>query len=157
MQLHGCATASDCYRWPAIQADDYATSGALAYGSGRADIPSALRMGALLALPRSFEPSRLQTEPARALAWTLSNYGAYVVDDTAWDVWALVVENGPAGDFRQQFERDWGFPFEDASFTSPWSADMRALFTALAVIDDNGPSSVGGAGTRLQPLASDFE
>ncbi|HWA73240.1 MAG TPA: hypothetical protein VG937_12915 [Polyangiaceae bacterium] len=155
--LAACTSKADCFRWPATQADSYATSGDLAYGIAGTP-PAALRMGALLALPTaSAQTLKLRTEPGRRLAETLESFGAYVVDDTAWDVWALVVENGPNGDFCDQFKADWGFALEQASLDSDWSQDIATLFTALAVVDDNAPDSVGGAGERRAALAPPFD
>jgi hypothetical protein len=95
----------------------------------------------------------LTTEPAKALAWTLQNYGAYLVDDTAWSAVAVCVENGPAGSFRQQFQADWGFPIDTGGTTGAFAKDMAAVIAALAVVDDSSPTAVGGGGTPLQPLA----
>ena len=146
-----CQTYADCYRWPAIQGD----SAAVGYYGGSV---RALRPGALLALPATLDPSTLglETTPAQALAWTLQNYGAYVVDDTAWSVYALCVEWGPDGDFTQQFLSDWGFSATPSSKNTPWARDMDRLFAALAVVDDNAAGAVGGAGTALQPPAPPF-
>ena len=93
----------------------------------------------------------LETTAAAALAFTLQNYGAYVVDDTAWAVYALCVELGPDGDFTQQFQSDWGFSMTPSSKNTAWARDMDRLFGALAVVDNNAPSTIGGGGTPLQP------
>ena len=143
-----CATYSSCYRWPAVQADSYATTG---YGGPN----PALEPGALLAIPIGIDVASLglETAAAAALAFTLQNYGAYVVDDTAWAVYALCVELGPDGDFTQQFQGDWGFSMTSSSKNSPWARDMDRLFGALAVVDNNAASAPGGGGTPLQPPA----
>ncbi len=143
-----CATYSSCYRWPAIQADTYATT---SYGGPNA----ALEPGALLAIPIGTDVAGLglETAAAAALGFTLQNYGAYVVDDTAWAVYALCVELGPDGDFTQQFQSDWGFSMTPSSKDTPWARDMDRLFGALAVVDNNAPSTIGGGGTPLQPPA----
>jgi len=148
--LFRCTRDSDCFRWPAAQGDSYAVG---VYGTLRSDVPRALRMGALLALPPSVTVASLdlETEPARQLAWTLQNYGMYVVDDTAWEVWALGIEEGPDRSFSQQFLADWGFPFDEEGTVGPWAGDMRKLFAALAVIDNNAPTSVGGGGAPRVP------
>lgn len=149
--LWNCTVRADCHRWPAPVADNGAEN---FYGGS---VP-ALKMGALLAIPASVPIATLQleTEPARRLAWTLQNYGAYVVDDTAWDVYALNIEVGPAGDVRREFRSAWGFSLSMKSRQEPWSRDMVRLFSALHVVDNNGPQSIGGGGTPLQPLAPDF-
>jgi hypothetical protein len=67
------------------------------------------------------------------------DYGAYVVDDTYWDVHAIDLDyNAEFGD---------GGSFDD---------DMQKLFQMLNVVDNNGPSSIGGGGTPRAPLAPPF-
>jgi hypothetical protein len=157
MNLYRCTTASDCYRWPANNADKYAVGD---YGTGRTEIPAAMKMGVLLAIhPTATAASLgLETEPAKQLFWTLQNFGVYIVDDTAWDVYALETEHGPAGDFTAQFEADWGFPVKQSRRDTPFALDMRRLFTNLYVVDNNSATSVGGGGTPrvtgIPPLAS---
>ncbi len=143
--LFRCKTDDACFRWPADRGDGYAVG---EYGTLRKNISRAMRMGALLALPPNVDIDRLalQTEPARQLAWTLQNYGMYIVDDTAWEVWAMAIEEGPQRSFSAQFAGDWGFEFDDPTTTSPWASDMRTLFTALSVVNNNSPTSVGGGG-----------
>ena len=36
---------------------------------------------------------------------------------------------------------------------SAWAQDIETIRTVLQVVNNNGPSSVGGGGTPLQPLA----
>ena len=36
---------------------------------------------------------------------------------------------------------------------TPFGRDMNKIFTRLALVDDNGPGNVGGAGSRRQPMA----
>lgn len=148
--LFRCTQDSDCFRWPAIRGDSYAVGN---HGTLRNGVPRAMRMGSLLALPASLDIDTLglKTAPARQLAWTLQNYGLYVVDDTAWDVWAIGIEEGPQRSFSRQFKADWGFDFDDESTTSPWAEDMRRLFAALSVVDNNAPGSVGGGGAPRVP------
>jgi hypothetical protein len=38
-------------------------------------------------------------------------------------------------------------------YNTPWGNDMLILFHALYLVDNNGPSSIGGGGTPVQPLA----
>ena len=147
-----CGTACNC-RWPAHQGE--ANSG----GTGN----SALRFGSLVAIPTSTPlaalNTRLKTAPARALAWTLQNYGAYIVDDTAWDdAYAFVVELGPDGSFQQQFSSDWKFPFKsrDPGASADWTDDIETILEALMVVDDNSAATPGGGGSRLQPPAPPF-
>lgn len=154
--LFRCQSRNECYRWPALTADGYAVGN---YGTLGGGGPAALKMGALLAIPSTtdLESLNLETEPARKIAWTLQRYGAYVVDDTAWDVYAFSMEVGPDGDFRNQFRQDYGFSFGMADKSHPWSRDMAKIFGNLAVVDNNGPNSIGGGGTPLEPLAPELE
>jgi hypothetical protein len=152
-ELFNCGpTRADCFRWPAVKSD---TTSVTSYGSVTNNQNSAMLMGALLALPPSVNIGSLglQTEPGRQIAWTLQNYGAYVVDDTNGPSFALNAENGPGGNMRTQFRRDWGYDFEIyASNANAWSRDLQRIRQALAVVDNNGPASVGGGGTPRQPL-----
>ena len=143
------------YRWPARRADAYA---ARTYGT-RGAPAKACRMGALLALPPMLtdESLGLETEPARRLAQALRDYGAYVVDDTAWDVYGLVTEWGPAGRVTEEFKRVWGFPINPRRRDNAWSRDMDRLFTNLHVVDNNGPDRIGGGGQPRVPLAEPLD
>ena len=134
------------YRWPCRV--DYACADGRCGGTNRA-----LEMGALLALKPDFDLASLGTEPARILARAFMDYGAYVVDDTAWDVYALETEWGPAGRVLDEFKAAWGFDFEVEELDAPWPKDMRSIFTNLCVIDNNEPGRIGGGGQPRQPLA----
>jgi hypothetical protein len=134
------------YRWPCRV--DYACADGRCGGTNRA-----LEMGALLALKPDFDFASLETEPARILARAFTDYGAYVVDDTAWDVYALETEWGSAGRVLDEFKKVWGFDFEEEDLNTPWSKDMRTIFTNLCVIDNNAPGRVGGGGTPRRPPA----
>jgi hypothetical protein len=138
----------DGYRWPALTADATAVLPTSDPRSYNGPVPE-LRMGALLAIPTGvdLDDMGLQTEPARKLAWTFQNYGAYVVDATGWDAHALNVEKGVAAEFQDVFGH------EIESNSGPWYEDMMRVFEALAVVDNNAPDRVGGGGERLQPLA----
>lgn len=137
------------YRWPVIRADGYAAD---RYGG---TIPQ-LKMGALLALLPDFDINSLNTEPAKISAQAFKDYGAYVVDDTAWDVYAITTEWGPDGRMIEEFEADWGFEFATNSTTSDWALDISTIFTNLQVVDNNSATSIGGGGTPVQPLALSF-
>ncbi len=150
--------ATPGYRWPALNADGYA--GELAYGGSVA----ATEMGALLALKPDFDLGALRTEPAKILARAFKNYGAYIVDDTAWDVYSLETEWSPDGRVADEFQKAWGFPFEvntlstctDLEQACAWAKDMADIFSALYVVDNSSSSTVGGGGTPRQPLAPPF-
>jgi hypothetical protein len=73
-----------------------------------------MKMGALLAIPASTSISALglETAPAKQLAWTLQNYGAYIVDDTYAPGFAFNAEDGPDGSKQTEFKADWGFAMQ---------------------------------------------
>jgi hypothetical protein len=151
--LYRCTTSSACYRWPATTADGYAVG---RYGVENSNSNTAMKMGALLAIPASVTLAslNLETDPGRQLAWTLENYGAYIVDDTWGPAVAIAVENGPDGSFAAQFQADYGYPLRQyVNSNSPWSRDVQKLVQALRVVNNNGPNSIGGGGTPLQALA----
>lgn len=142
------------FRWPASRADSYAPDN---YGKQRqGPIVPECRMGALLALPPSIDLAKLglKTEPARRIARAMQDYGAYIVDDTGWDVFAIVTEWGPDGRVTEQFERDWGFSFVTFDRETAWAKDMQLIFENLHVVDNNGPESVGGGGKPRVPVAA---
>lgn len=144
------------FRWPARTAD----SGAKEYYYMKRTNPvvKECRMGALLALPASMDLDSLkfETKPARILAQAFQDYGAYVVDDTAWDVYAIATEWGPNGRFMDEFEKNWGFPFH-GELDSPWGRDLSKIFLNLHVVDNNAPDRIGGGGKPRQPLAPEIK
>ncbi len=144
---------ADCYRWPATTCDGYFndSSSTLKYGGSN----SAVRPGALLAVPASVSVASLglTTGAAQLLARTLQNYGAYLVDDSAWSSVSVCVEYGPAGSFEEQFQSDWGFSLNTNGTTTAFAKDVATILGKLEVVDNNASSSVGGGGVPLQPLA----
>ena len=154
--LHKCSVKTDCYRWPAITADSYATSGT-GYGTlGSTSIPAGMKMGALLAIPTSVDLTKIgfETAPGQMLAWTLQNYGAYIVDSTGGGGFAIEAENGANGSMRTQFAADWGYPMEAwVANNTPWVRDIQRIQVLLALVDNNTAATPGGGGTALQPLA----
>ncbi|MBC8033966.1 MAG: hypothetical protein H7Y03_07460 [Chitinophagaceae bacterium] len=143
-------------RWPAERADAYAENN---YGKDRTSaFVKACRMGALLALPASIKLDSLgfETQPGRILAEAFRNYGAYVVDDTGWDVYAIVTEWSPSGRFADEFQDNWGFSFAEASKNTPWTRDIDRIFLNLHVVDNNTSSTIGGGGKPALPLAPPF-
>jgi hypothetical protein len=154
--LYRCVTKSECATWPAFNADSYAVGH---YGTIGTMAPLEMKMGALLAIPTSFdlETIRLETQPARMLAWTLQNYGAYIVDDTSGPGFAINAENGPDGSFQAQFEYDWGFRMEQrVRDDTPWVRDIQRILQTLHVVTNNSAQSIGGPGIPLQPLAPEL-
>jgi len=151
--LYPCKTFSDCFRWPAVTADGPAVG---YYGSTTSSPNSAMKMGSLLAIPASVNIAGLglETEPGKELAWTLQNYGAYIVDTTGGSGLALNSEDGPDGSLHDQFQSDYGTPFQIwTPGSTAWSRDIQRLMVALYVVDNNSATSIGGGGTPRQPLA----
>jgi hypothetical protein len=117
-------------------------------------------MGVLLAIPASTDLAslNLESDPGRQIAWTLQNYGAYVVDNTHAPHYGIEIEDGPDGSTAAQFQADFGMPLETAiRNNTQWSRDWMKLMEALWVVDNNGPNSIGGGGTPRQPLAPPFQ
>ncbi len=150
------------YRWPAISHDGNAANPTVGKGYGTIrpeDIPlvKECMMGALLALKPDFDISKLRTEPAKILAQAFMDYGAYIVDGTGWDVFALITEWGPDGRFVDEFEKNWGFKFKDASGGkkwTPWAKDIRDIYENLHVVNNNTAQTIGGPGKRRVPMAA---
>ncbi len=135
------------FRWPAKAADGYAKDpGEYDPASfGRADDPS-LVMGTLLAIPPTVTEASmgLATEPGRRLFRALQDYGAYITEDAAWDTWDLVVERGVEKEMEAA-----GL----AMSGSRWKEELNKLVQALQIVDNNGPTTIGGGGTPRVPLA----
>ena len=158
--MRRCSSRSECYRWPAFSADSNAAR-PNGYGTkASGDNPAAMKMGALLAIPANIDLTKigLETAPAKMLAWTLQNYGAYVVDSTGGASFAIAVEDGPDGSMRSQFQSDWGFSIEQrVRDNTPWMRDMQRLVALLNIVDNNSAANPGGGGTPRQPLAPHIE
>lgn len=155
------SSISGTFRWPAKWSDSCSP------GCYKGKNP-VLKMGALLALKPDFNLNALETEPAKKIAWTLINYGAYLVDNSGWSSYYFTTEKGPDGDVFTEFARNWGFTMTGISLSqwngsidqdpipnieTPWGRDMNKIFGALNVVDNNSQTSVGGGGEPLQPLA----
>jgi hypothetical protein len=141
------------YRWPAKTADGGAQTD---YSNNIAQ--KACRMGALLALHKDLKLDTflLETQPAKVLAKAFQDYGAYLVDNTGWSVYAIITEWGPNGRFKDSFKTNWGFDFS-TNVNTPFGRDMEKIFKNLYVIDNNSQTSVGGGGSPRQPYAPVFK
>ena len=150
--LRYCSQANGGYRWPALNADMYALNWD-GYGSQGYAVPG-LGMGSLLALPPSLDIGAmgLETAAGKKLAWTLQNYGAYVVDDAHNPAgnWSVIAWDAEKGADDELFAAT-GYRLD--TNIGPSYRDTVRIVTALAMVDNNGPSSVGGGGTPRQPLA----
>lgn len=129
-----CSIEDDGKRWPALAADAYADEST--YGG---PVP-AVKMGTLLALPPDTDLSFMSSPNARRIAEALRDYGGYVVDDTAWDVHALSLEEGAEIVDGDDFH-----------------ADLMQIFTALHAVNNNSPTAIGGGGEPRVPLAPCLE
>lgn len=156
------------FRWPAVKADGgYNDPSAPNYYGGT---NSEMRIGALLAIHPDVDLSTLakntlglETTPALVLARALQNYGAYTVDNTAWDSYAFIIENGPDGMVRNEFRQTFGFDLNLSGGLdgSAWGRDLKRIFKALYVVSNNHAANLGGGPTtdtlnRRAPLAPDF-
>ncbi len=130
--------------------------------------------GLLVALPQSFDYNSLQTPPARSIAWTLINYGAYLVDNPAWAAMGICVEKSAtsvnATTFTavadpyaptDEFRTNWGYSFYQDGGNTPWLQDLEKIQASLSVVVNNEPvydshgnliGMTAGGGTPLQPL-----
>jgi hypothetical protein len=128
---YSAADATPGYRWPADRADSYAAN------NYRGTNP-ALKPGSLLALPKSvdIEALGLAAPQAKKVAKALQDYGAYIVDDAAWNAVYLCAEDGVGP--------EW----------SPSLSDINKIVAALKVVDNNGPNSVGGGGAVSSALVA---
>jgi hypothetical protein len=129
------------YRWPAALADGGAPS---QYQGAN----PALEMGSLLAIPPSVtaESLGLTTTAGKKLFQALQNYGGYIVDDSGFDYNYLCVEH----DAEQEYKATTGHAISD---DAGLNTDFNKLIGAVAVVNNNGSTSVGGGGTPRRPLA----
>ena len=129
------------FRWPATKADSYARE---RYKGSN----PAVTMGTLLALPPGVTEAAagLKTPIGKKLFRALQDYGAYVVDDAAWDCLYFCAERGVA----EEVEKKTGVKLAESKEVLE---DVNALFTRLAVVDNNAPGRIGGGGKPRVPLA----
>ncbi|MBC8008979.1 MAG: discoidin domain-containing protein [Burkholderiales bacterium] len=135
------------YRWPAYTSDGYAGS-ATDPNRYQGTNPK-LVMGTLLAIP----PSATEASLGLTTAWggkffrALQNYGAYLVDDTAFDTTLLNVEEG----VNEEFTAAYGYSMRNSA---AFRNELKKLIEALRIVDNNTPATIGGPGTRRAPLAA---
>jgi hypothetical protein len=159
MELYNCSAPNNCFRWPAYTADGGAVDdyGTILHPNND---NTAMKLGALLAIPPSvnIDTIGLLSEPGHQIAWTLQNYGAYIVDSHGQASFGMAVEAGSRGDKQDEFFADYGMTMEARVQTdSDWARDLQLIRTLLRVVDNNSPTSVGGGGTPRQPLAPPFQ
>jgi hypothetical protein len=151
--LYKCTTRANCFRWPATHSDSYAVGW---YGASTNNQNTAMKMGSLLAIPfsKAITSLNLETVPGKQLAWTLQNYGGYIVDDAYAAGFDMSVEDGPGGSVQAQFKADYGYDMaQRVNQNTAWVRDIQKIVKALSVVNNNTASSIGGGGTPRQPLA----
>lgn len=132
--------------YPADRCDSYA---ATTYGGTNPK----LTMGTLLVIPQGITPESLgiNTEIGKKIFYALQNYGAYIVDDSAWDCYALSVENTVVDEVKEKYgislSGDSGAYFED----------IQKMIENLHIVTNNTKDSIGGGGTPVKPLAPDLK
>jgi len=132
------------YKWPAMSADSYAAE------RYNRDADSSILMGALFAIPPGItaEEAGIRTVPGRKLFDVLQQFGMYFTEDAAWDTWDLIVERGVETEFADAY----GFSLSGRT----WLDEMNRLMQSVSVVMNNGPSSIGGGGIPIVPLAPDM-
>jgi hypothetical protein len=93
-------------------------------------------VGQHVALPSDWDPEALSTPEGRALARSLRDYGAYVVDHARG--FALYAEPDAAAE------------------ADPMRDDIDAIRAALRCSTNNTADTPGGPGARVAALAPDF-
>ncbi len=145
--------------WPASTAGAPTTDGAerAVFGSQADGYSPFLKMGSLLAIPKSADIGSLglETAPAMKLAKAWQDYGVYIADDSGSDQTRLAVECGvdeemEAAGIRMTSHAPAGYE------STAWHRDMNRMMGALREVVNNGPDSIGGGGAPMAPLAPDF-
>jgi hypothetical protein len=135
------------YRWPALKADGYATA------STYAGKTPALEMGALLALKPNLtaEGLGLKTPIAKKIFTALQDYGAYLVDDSYCSCHNITAEQGVEAELKAKY----GYGMRGSS--GEFLEDVNRIWSAMSVVNNNGPDRKGGGGTPRVALAPAFE
>ena len=121
------------YHWPAICCDGYAHQPLEKNGYGGTD--PLIAMGSLVAL--DVDPSTLRLTDPRAvkLAQALRGYGAYIVDDSAYNNYALAVSSDAVSEL--------------VKVPQP---DLQKIVAALSVITNTSRNAKKGPGNPYLPL-----
>ena len=147
--------ANNCFLWPALRCGGDGSS----YGGSDPN----LRPGSLLALDRTVNiyDFGLTSTVGLAVAWTLQNYGAYLIGDSGWDGAIFEVEYSTSGDYLIQFQKAYGFSFQNGYLNeNNWTKDIRKMLNKLSVVTNwneasyatvatsNGALGVGGGAPK---------
>lgn len=138
------AGARNGYRWPATTRDNYASDHQARDSHGNPLVYSGtnpdLQMGSLLALKKDTDLRFITDIRVKKIAEALRDYGAYMVDDTAWNVYQFGVEAGAA--------------WSDGS--SEFDQQLLQVIVRLQVISNNQSHAIGGGGNPGTCLAPPF-
>eukprot|EP00039_Didymoeca_costata_P021275 m.343997 g.343997 ORF g.343997 m.343997 type:complete len:437 (+) comp23660_c0_seq1:149-1459(+) len=137
------------YVWPAIGSDGYTnqTGSPLIYNG---TLPY-LVPGALLAIPSNISKDmKMKTIPGEKIKTVMTNFGGYIIDDTACDSASLSLEQGA----NDMFEQEYNLTLNTNG--GPWYDDLVTIFQALHVVINNKNTSVGGGGDPIVPTAPPF-
>lgn len=143
LDLDDLDNATNTWVWPATKKDSYAYN-----GSNPHTVP-----GCLLVLPLDFDIAALKSVPGRMFAQAMHDHGGYNGNDVKGPGIGICTEWSPAGDVQANFQRDWGYAFAGSAGSSPWIDDLVSIFSAVEVVTNNGPTSIGGGGTPIVALA----
>mmetsp|Transcript_3439 Transcript_3439/g.8200 ORF Transcript_3439/g.8200 Transcript_3439/m.8200 type:complete len:378 (+) Transcript_3439:2-1135(+) len=137
------------YVWPATGSDSYTWDTKVPTMMYNGTNP-ALTQGSLLAIPQSIDvPTK--TKIGDKLKQALTQYGAYIVDDTASDMAAICMEPAVNDELVDNFGINMAYP--NGLKSGPVFDDLVALFQSLHVVTNNSPTSIGGGGDPLAPYA----
>lgn len=112
-------------RWPAGNSDNYREE----YGGSN----PALKMGSLLTFDGTTQVRRswMKTDPGRRIYDTVKKYGAYIVEDSNRDAYALVMTEDEYWAFRNRFG------YSPHQYSGSWHSDINDVMNALEVVDNN--------------------
>lgn len=130
------------HTWPADRADNsWNQSGhPERYGWRGATPPTYMLMGALLALPSAFSDLGYHPKVKKLIA-ALKNYGAYVVDNTAWAVYGLNMQ-----------DKVWDsneFPHQNTTDARTFHEDLHYVITQLECITNVSAGATAGGGAAI--------
>jgi hypothetical protein len=125
------------FQWPADRRDAYAFPDGDLVGDYYGTNPNVL-MGTRLCIPPSVTATQLGLESfaGRKLLQALQDYGAYIVDNTAWDAYYFVGDEAA---------------LDSVAWAAETRRDMNRLFVAMHAITNASPSAPGGPGTPRRP------
>ena len=131
-QLYEGANQGACYQWPATSCDT----------DWQSYVPSGIPMGSLITIPKPGKPGGVDintlglTPAGLALAWTLQNFGAYVVDQGGG------VKNDPNTKAFLLYAEQGA----NAGTVNSMRSDLDVLALYLRRVTNNSPTTVGGGG-----------